>query len=110
MSEKKISVCTTAPWRIYWAMPLPQNSTAHGTVTRETGETGALIEMHATGIYVQGNAGAIRGLPQREVIVALHQAELGARGGAARTNAKRAAVRANGRRGGRPAQAETRGG
>ncbi len=102
MSNKKISVCTTGPWRIYWAMPLPQNSTARGTVTRETGEAGALIEMHATGMYVQGNAGAIRGLPQRDIIVALHAAQIGASGGAKSSPAQRAAARKNGRRGGRP--------
>ena len=49
--------------KLYWgAMPLPQGAELVGTVTRETGETGALIKM-ARGNMVQGNAGAIRSLP-----------------------------------------------
>lgn len=53
----------TTKGRLYWgAMTLPQGSELIGTVTRETGETGALIKL-PTGIYVQGNAGALRSLP-----------------------------------------------
>ena len=49
--------------KLYWGnMPLPQGAEILGTVTRETGETGALIKL-PTGIYVQGNAGALRSLP-----------------------------------------------
>jgi hypothetical protein len=43
-------------------MPLPADAQARGTVCRGI-EIGALIEM-PTGILVQGNAGALRTLPQ----------------------------------------------
>jgi hypothetical protein len=50
-------------WQAYWGvMPLPQGAEALGTVTRDTGETGALIRM-PTGICSQGNAGVLRSLP-----------------------------------------------
>ena len=50
--------------KMHWgALPLPLGAELIGTVTRETGETGALIKM-PTGVMVQGNAGAIRSLPK----------------------------------------------
>lgn len=50
--------------RMYWGSgPLPHGARLAGTVTRQTGETGALIIM-PSGVLVQGNAGAIRSLPQ----------------------------------------------
>ncbi len=46
--------------RLYWgAMPLPHEGEIIGTVTRRTGEAGALIKMPG-GVLVQGNAGAVR--------------------------------------------------
>ena len=55
--------------KMYWgAMPLPQGAELLGTVTRDTGEAGALIKM-ARGNTVQGNAGAIRSLPNLETKV-----------------------------------------
>jgi hypothetical protein len=54
-------------WALYWgAMPLPSGSEPLGTVTRNETDTGALIKLRS-GEYVQGNGGAIRRLPQREV-------------------------------------------
>lgn len=98
----KITVSTSGSWRIWWGpAPLPQGATAHGTVTRDGYDHGALIEM-PTGLYVQGNACAIRSLPQRDVHLALIMAERGAVGGSATGKAKAAAARANGAKGGRP--------
>ena len=96
----------SANWQLYWgAMPLPANAEALGVVTRTTGESGALIRLD-TGVYVQGNAGAIRNLPQSETQSAVDASNaavsLGSRGGTVRTDAKAAAARANGRKGGRP--------
>jgi len=63
-----IDASPTNPWRLYWgAGPLPEGSTAIGTVTREPGDAGALLRM-ATGIYVQGNAAVVRTLPQTDVV------------------------------------------
>lgn len=96
----------SANWQLYWgAMPLPANAEALGVVTRTTGESGALIRLD-TGVYVQGNAGAIRNLPQSEtqsaVDVSNAAVSLGSRGGTVTTDAKAAAARENGRKGGRP--------
>lgn len=53
-------------WQLYWgAMPLPKGATPKGTVHRPPWR-GALL-MLKNGIFVQGNAGGIRTLPQREV-------------------------------------------
>lgn len=53
-------------WRLYWgSAPLPIGSEAVGVVARDSG-VGALIRM-STGVYVQGNAGCLRSLPQRVV-------------------------------------------
>lgn len=98
----RISIRTTAPWALYWGPgPLPNGATAHGTVTREEADTGALIRM-ATGVYVQGNAGAIRSLPQSEVAASLAAASLAARAGRMSTPARTRAARINGSKGGRP--------
>ncbi len=52
--------------KLYWgAMPLPKNAEMVGTVTRDNSETGALIKM-PTGKLVQGNAGVIRSLPNKD--------------------------------------------
>jgi len=58
-----ITVDPAGNWRLYWGRsPLPTGAQAHGTVCRGI-EIGALIEL-PTGILVQGNAGALRTLPQ----------------------------------------------
>jgi len=54
-------------WSLYWpGMPVPQGAVVVGTVRRAPGDTGALFLL-PTGQYVQGNAGCIRTLPQREI-------------------------------------------
>lgn len=90
--------------------PIPQGMAAIGVVDRD-GFRGALMHVTATSLYVQANAGVIRTLPQREVRSALAAAtadpaalaSLAARrAGSTTSDAKAAAARANGRRGGRP--------
>lgn len=97
----KIRVSTLAAWRPYWGpAPLPNGARAWGTVTVAGYDAGALIETRA-GVFVQGNAGGYRSLPQREIWLALRQAQ------AARVKspARAAASRLNGCRGGRPRKA-----
>ena len=92
----------SANWQLYWgAMPLPANAEALGVVTRTTGESGALIRL-STGVYVQGNAGAIRNLPQSETQAAVDASNAAAALGGISTESKAAAARLNGRKGGRP--------
>ena len=101
-----LTVSKNGNWKAYWgAMPLPEGAEALGLVTRDTGETGALIRLKI-GNYVQGNAGGFRTLNGREVEEALARSQaaaaLGRSGGSATSEAKRRAARANGRKGGRP--------
>lgn len=98
----KIKVRTKAAPHLYWGPgPLPAGAEFCGTVTRDETDTGALIRM-ATGIFVQGNAGAIRSLPQSEVSASLAASALGSRGGSVSSPAKAEAVRRNGLLGGDP--------
>jgi hypothetical protein len=60
------------PWNLY-TVTIPTGATVHGTIAREDGFTGALIQMH-TGIYTQMNAGVMRSLEQRQVQRALRDA------------------------------------
>ncbi len=105
-----ITVTTSGNWKIYWGvMPLPTDAEALGVVRRDVGDSGALIRL-ASGVYVQGNAGSIRTLPQREIEDALARsaaaATLGRVGGSIRSESKAAAARANGRKSpGRPRKA-----
>lgn len=98
----KIKVRTKAAPHLYWGPgPLPAGAEFLGTVTRDEIDTGALIRM-PNGIFVQGNAGAIRSLPQRDVEMSLAASSLGRLGGASTSPAKAAAVRRNGLLGGDP--------
>ena len=97
----KIAINTRGKWKLYWTSPLINGAEALGTVTRDGYDTGALIRTKI-GVYVQGNAGAYRSLPQSDIIVALHMAEVGSTGGKSATDAKARAARRNGRSGGRP--------
>jgi hypothetical protein len=83
-------------WRVYWGvMPLPDGAEALGVVRRGPGQLGALIRL-ASGVYVQGNFGAFRSLDQTEVKQVLARSAAGAALGAAKSERKTAAVRANG--------------
>ncbi len=54
----------TKQGRMYWGPgPLPHGAELVGTVTRDNGGTGALLRMRAAGRMMQGNAGALQGLP-----------------------------------------------
>lgn len=97
-----LKVTKSGNWQLYWGYtPLPANAEAIGVVQRETLETGALIRL-STGIYVQGNAGSIRTLPQRDVKEAIERSSAAAALGSIKSDAKSAAARENGKRGGRP--------
>lgn len=114
-----LTVTKADKWMLYWgSMPLPEGATALGVVNRAPGDTGALIRL-ASGVYVQGNAGGIRTLPQHETGDALAVSDaavaLGRKGGSKTSAAKKTASAANGRKGGRPkkenvkAEGQTRG-
>ena len=66
----RLAVDTNGNWRLY-TNTIPANSTAIGTVTRDGTDTGALVRIDSTGLYVQVNAGAIRSLDGRKVAAAL---------------------------------------
>ena len=73
--KSKININTNGNWQLYWGpSPLPQHSKALGTVTRDGYDSGALIMIETTGLYVQGNDAAIRALPQHEVLSAIADA------------------------------------
>lgn len=66
----KITVDANGNWRLY-TNTIPANSTPLGTVTRDDTDTGALVRIDTTGLYVQVNAGATRSLDGRKVAAAL---------------------------------------
>lgn len=66
----RITVDIDGNWRLY-TNAIPAKSTPMGTVTRDESDTGALVRIGATGVYVQVNAGAIRSLDGRKVAAAL---------------------------------------
>ena len=97
-----LTVTKTGNWKLYWGvMPLPQGTEALGLVKRETGETGALIRLE-NGVYVQGNAGGIRTLPQRDVEDALAISNAAAALGKIKSPLKAIRSAENGKLGGRP--------
>jgi hypothetical protein len=72
-SAKRITIDPNGPWRLYL---MPGDLTRPdiewlGTVTRGSGETGALGRIRATGLLVQVNASATRTLDQRKAEAAL---------------------------------------
>lgn len=66
----RLAVDLGGNWRLYTNM-IPENSTALGTVTRNGIDTGALVHINATGVYVQVNAGVARNLNGRKVEAAI---------------------------------------
>ena len=66
----RLTVQIDGSWRLY-TTTIPKGGRALGTVTRDGLDTGALVQIEATGIYVQVNVGAIRSLDQRKVSAAL---------------------------------------
>ena len=66
----RLTVNTDGNWRLYTNI-LPANSTPLGTVTREESDTGALVRIEATGLYVQVNASVMRSLDGRKVAAAI---------------------------------------
>ena len=66
----RLTVDANGNWRLY-TNAIPANSTPLGTVTRDIGDTGALVRMDKTGVYVQVNAGTIRSLDGRKVAASL---------------------------------------
>ena len=66
----RLTVQIDGPWRLY-TTTVPKGGRALGTVTRDGLDTGALVLIEATGLYIQVNVGVIRSLDQRKVKVAL---------------------------------------
>ena len=66
----RLAVDTNGNWRLY-TNTIPANSTPLGTVTRDESDTGALVRIDATGVYVQVNTGVIRILDGRKIAAAL---------------------------------------
>lgn len=99
-----LKVTKSGNWQLYWGYTaLPAGAEALGIVQRDTLETGALIRL-GSGNYVQGNAGSIRTLDQREAKEAIARSEAATALGSMKSDKKAAAARENGKRGGRPKQ------
>lgn len=93
-----ITVQLGAPWR-HFSNVAPAYAAVLGTVTRDGIDSGALVRIEATGIYCQLNAGALRSLPQREVVAAIAAARQGQHGGAGRGQGRKPADGKRGERG-----------
>lgn len=91
----RLTVALGGAWRLY-SNTIPAGSRALGTVTRDIGDTGALVQIEATGIYVQVNAGAVRTLPRAKVAAAIEAARAGSQGGPGRGQGAKAADGATG--------------
>ena len=85
----RLAVAIGGNWRLY-TNTIPAGSRALGTVAREGYDTGALVLIEATSLYVQVNAGAVRSLPQSKVVAALAEVRTG-QGGAGRGQGRKAA-------------------
>lgn len=68
-NRDRLTVDPDGDWRQY-AKIIPHNYTPLGTVTRD-GQTGALVRIETTGVYVQLNGAGIRNLPGRKIAAAL---------------------------------------
>ena len=85
----RLTVDLGGKWRLY-TNTIPVNSRAIGTITSDIGDTGALVLIETTGLYVQINAGCLRRLPQSKVTAALTEVRTG-QGGAGRGQGLKAA-------------------
>lgn len=85
-----ITVMLGAQWRHFTAIA-PAYGAVLGTVTRDGIDSGALVRVDETGLYVQVNAGALRSLPQAETAAAIAAAREGQRGGAGRGQGRKPA-------------------
>lgn len=86
----RLTVALGGAWRLY-SNTIPAGSRALGTVNRDIGDTGVLVQIEATGRYVQVNAGAVRSLPQSKVAAAIEAARAGSHGGPGRGQGVKAA-------------------
>lgn len=84
-----IAIDLSGNWRLY-TNTIPHGARALGTVARDGYDTGALVLIEATGLYVQVNAGAVRSLDQRKVVDALATERTG-QGGPGRGQGRKAA-------------------
>jgi len=91
----RLTVALGGAWRLY-SNTIPAGSRALGTITRDIGDTGALVQIEATGIYVKVNAGVVRTLPQAKIAAAVETARAGAHGGPGRGQGIKAADGATG--------------
>lgn len=91
----RLTVSIGGAWRLY-SNTIPAGSRALGTVTRDISDTGALVLIEATGLYVQVNSGAVRTLPQNKVASAIEVARAGTHGGPGRGQGLKAADGATG--------------
>lgn len=93
----RITVTLGGNWRI-WSNTIPAGSRALGTVSRDGSfsDSGVLVQIEATGLYAQINAGALRTLPQAKVAAAIESARSGAQGGPGRGQGVKAADGATG--------------
>lgn len=69
----RITVDIDGRWGLY-TNTIPTGSLALGTITRDIGDTGALVQIKATGVYVQVNAGVVRTIPQAKIKAAIDAA------------------------------------
>lgn len=90
----RLAVALGGNWRIY-TNTIQSGSRALGTVARDGYDTGALVLIEATGLYVQVNAGAVRSLPQSKVAASLAEVRTG-QGGPGRGQGLKAADGATG--------------
>ena len=72
----RLTVALGGAWRLY-SNTIPAGSRALGTITRDIGDTGALVQIEATGLYVQVNAESVRTLPQSKVAAVLAKVRTG---------------------------------
>lgn len=66
----RITVNLDGNWQLY-TNTIPADSTPIGVITRGDSDTGALVKINSTGLYVQVNAGAIRSVDGRKVSAAI---------------------------------------